>query len=101
MAGERGGRHFPCMVLMVSGDFISRLIEANLSSIGERDQRVENILYHHRYTFTGFLRASARGAERVNGSYRQNQRDEGGGMVSEFMEHFVPLLTVMVKVGQK
>ena len=42
-----------------------------------------------------FLRASALGAERVNGSYRQNQRDEGG-MVSKFMEHFVKFLITLI-----
>ena len=47
-----------------------------------------------------FLRASARGAERVNGSYRQNQKDEGGGgMVSKFMEHFVKFLITLIIIG--
>ena len=36
-----------------------------------------------------FLRASAHGAERVNSSYRQNQRDEGVGSVCNFLEIFV------------
>ena len=36
-----------------------------------------------------FLRASAHGAERVNGLYWQNQRDEGGGLVTNFLETFV------------
>ena len=36
-----------------------------------------------------FLRASAHGAERVNGLYRQYQRDEGGGWVTNFLETFV------------
>ena len=36
-----------------------------------------------------FLRASALGAERVNSSYRQNQRDEGVGLVCNFLETFV------------
>ena len=31
----------------------------------------------------------ALGAERVNGSYRQNQRDEGVGLVCNFLENFV------------
>ena len=38
-----------------------------------------------------FLRASAHGAERVNRWYRQNQRDEGGGLVSKFPENFVKI----------
>ena len=32
-----------------------------------------------------------RQVERVNGSYRQNPRDEGGGLVTEFPENFVNL----------
>ena len=38
-----------------------------------------------------FLRASAHGAERVYGSYRQNKRDEGVGSVCNFQENFVKL----------
>ena len=41
---------------------------------------------HHIWAF---LRASAHGAERVNGLYRQYQRDEGGGWVTNFLETFV------------
>ena len=50
MAAERGRRHFRCMVL--SGDFISRLIEANLSSIGESKGLITTG-YHHIDSFTG------------------------------------------------
>ena len=50
----------------------------------------------------GFLRASAHGAERVNGSYWQNQRDEGGGLVTNFLEtceiyHLDGLKGLMIK----
>ena len=36
-----------------------------------------------------FKKSKCRQAERVNGLYRQNQRDEGGGLMSEFPENFV------------
>ena len=50
MATHGNGRHFPRMVLMVSGDFISRLIGTDLSTNEERGylsssvvkERVEN-----------------------------------------------------------
>ena len=60
------GRHFPRMVLMVSGDFISRLIEPDLSTIGGRRgyfwERVENnplnivISFRDFFSYRSFLR---------------------------------------------
>ena len=54
------------------------------------------------YDGLNYFYEQALGVERVNGSYRQNQRDEGGGLVTNFLEtceiyHLDGLKGLMIK----